>query len=157
MEKPRLAGIRLHAPENELEKFSESIDEYPESQVIERYEDQLRPNEKLTADTRLSFDERRIIDDYRNAQEEFLEPLQGETPQIDFGVKKKADYRIREQAEYDRLISGVTEPTTTSVDLENRITQPTNAWGTKTVATTSTEKPSTVRIVPGKPYALQKR
>lgn len=66
-------------------QFLESIDEYPESQIGDRYEDQIRPFEKLTADTRLSFDERRIIDDYRNAQDEFPEPLEARAPRIDFG------------------------------------------------------------------------
>lgn len=148
-EKPKLAGIRLHAAENGPQKFLESIDEYPESQIGDRYEDQIRPFEKLTADTRLSFDERRIIDDYRNAQDEFPEPLEARAPRIDFGreVRKKGDYKNREQAEYDRLINGITEPTTTFDYLGTRFDRATNPEQSRTMIV-NTEKPLTKRIVP---------
>uniref|UniRef100_A0A1I7VZI1 Protein kinase domain-containing protein n=1 Tax=Loa loa TaxID=7209 RepID=A0A1I7VZI1_LOALO len=99
-EKPKLAAA------NSYELNSES-------KTDDRYEEEIRPHEKLTVNTRLSFNDQHIIDDYRNVQEEIPEALAAESLKLDSRkqARKKADYVAREQAEYDRLISGITDTT----------------------------------------------
>ncbi|VDM99717.1 unnamed protein product [Thelazia callipaeda] len=144
-QRPKLSSSKLHTLHNSGDKVAESIDQFPEVQSADNnYEEQIRPHEKHTADTRLRFDERRIIDDFRIIQEEVSEgstalPLLIESAR---NGKIKTDYMIQEQAEYDRLVSGITEktPRTDYVDTKTR--------SSAHIKTTSTTEPKSLQIIP---------
>ncbi|KAM3724275.1 Histone transcription regulator [Dirofilaria immitis] len=101
-EKVKLAGAKFHEFDDESRK-----------NINDRYEEEIRPHEKLTANTRLSFDDQHINAIYRNGQDEISELLPGGSLKSDYRkeARKKADYMTREQAEYDRLVSGITDTT----------------------------------------------
>ncbi|EJW75514.1 hypothetical protein WUBG_13578, partial [Wuchereria bancrofti] len=58
-EKPKLAAAKFYEIDSETAK---DIDDHSEEEI--------RPHEKLTVNTRLSFNDQHIIDDYRSGQDE---------------------------------------------------------------------------------------
>uniref|UniRef100_A0A915Q3V3 Uncharacterized protein n=1 Tax=Setaria digitata TaxID=48799 RepID=A0A915Q3V3_9BILA len=132
-EKPKLAGAKFHALDSELLKNTGEV-----------YEEEIRPHEKLTANTRLSFDEQHIIDDYRSEPDEISEELDRGPSELDSkkAVRWKTDYMIREQAEYDRLVSGITEATPQLEYLETKTEYITSSELLRTTTTGTTSSPT---------------
>ncbi|VIO90520.1 Uncharacterized protein BM_BM8263 [Brugia malayi] len=135
--KPKLAAAKFHEIDSETAK-----------DIDDRHDQEIRPHEKLTVNTRLSFNDQHIIDDYRNGQDEIPETLAAESLKSDSRkeARKKTDYMVREQAEYDRLISGITDATPESGSdyLETKNGQAFNRGLIRTtVKSTNTEEPQT--------------
>ncbi|VDK75812.1 unnamed protein product [Litomosoides sigmodontis] len=137
-EKSKSIAAKFHELYNESEKV-ESMDGY--------YEDEITPHEKLTANTRLRFDEQHIIDDYQSGQDEISDARLLESDSRE-EVRWKAGYMAREQSEYDRLISGTTDATLESDHLDTKSLQDSRRELLRTtVRSTSTAKSPTVSTV----------
>ncbi|CAG9533547.1 unnamed protein product [Cercopithifilaria johnstoni] len=133
-EKPKLVAAKFHEVDNESEK---DIDNH--------YDEEIRPHEKFTPNTRLSFDEQHINVDYHNGEDGISESLVAGPMKLDSREARwKIGYIAREQAEYDRLVSGITDTTSGSDHLEIKHIQSTNQGLLRTtVESTSTEEPRT--------------
>ncbi|VDM15298.1 unnamed protein product [Wuchereria bancrofti] len=112
--------------------------------IDDHSEEEIRPHEKLTVNTRLSFNDQHIIDDYRSGQDE----ISAESLKLDSRkeARKKTDYMVREQAEYDRLVSGITDATPESGSdyLETKTGQTINRRLLRTtIKSINTEEPQT--------------
>uniref|UniRef100_A0A1I8EWD6 Uncharacterized protein n=1 Tax=Wuchereria bancrofti TaxID=6293 RepID=A0A1I8EWD6_WUCBA len=132
-EKPKLAAAKFYEIDSETAK---DIDDHSEEEI--------RPHEKLTVNTRLSFNDQHIIDDYRSGQDE----ISAESLKLDSRkeARKKTDYMVREQAEYDRLVSGITDATPESGSdyLETKTGQTINRRLLRTtIKSINTEEPQT--------------
>ncbi|VBB32358.1 unnamed protein product, partial [Acanthocheilonema viteae] len=147
-EKPKLVAAKFYELDNDSEKT-----------INDQHEEEIRPHEKLTANTRLSFDEQRIIDDYRNWHDEISEALVAESLKLDPQKegKWKTDYMAHEQAEYDRLVSGITGATSQPDHLKIKSIQSSSQELLRTTisSSTSTEEPQTSSSILHEKVGLQ--